>query len=399
MAKSGKALMTPEVLKWAREERIKLSIDYAAKKLKVAPEQLEAWEHGTDQPTFAQLKRIANFYKTHISIFYLPGPPTGFQPLTDHRSLPESLKINEDQAYRLNANILEAYERRETLIGLYELLEESPPQVTLKLSEADDPGYASQKIRSFLEFNRERLAKSKDAHAALKFWKQTVEAEGVLVCQTSANTHLSIDLKTARGFCIAQNLLPVIVVNSKDSPYGRIFTIIHELVHITLEKSVIQNTRFRTGDPPDLNPTEIFCNQVAAEVLAPKDELLEIVKPQSLENDLPKLSKHFHVSPEVIMRRLLTLEKISLQDYQEYRKRQQEKYKDAPASTGGHALYHKRLVNASGEHFARTAFMAYYEEKITLARLAAILSNFNTKHLSKIESAIFGRNWASYSFL
>jgi Zn-dependent peptidase ImmA (M78 family) len=129
---------------------------------------------------------------------------------------------------------------------------------------------------------------------------------------------------------------------------------------------------------------------VAAEVLVPKDELLEIVKPQSLENDLPKLSKHFHVSPEVIMRRSLTLEKISLQDYQEYRKRQQEKYKDAPASTGGHALYHKRLVNTSGEHFARTAFVAYYEEKITLARLAAILSNFNTKHLSKIESAIFG---------
>jgi hypothetical protein len=42
MAKSVKALITPEVLKWARERRIKLEIDYAAKKLKADPKQLEA---------------------------------------------------------------------------------------------------------------------------------------------------------------------------------------------------------------------------------------------------------------------------------------------------------------------------------------------------------------------
>ena len=32
MAKSVKALITPEVLKWAREKYINLEIDYAAKK-------------------------------------------------------------------------------------------------------------------------------------------------------------------------------------------------------------------------------------------------------------------------------------------------------------------------------------------------------------------------------
>ena len=71
-----------------------------------------------------------------------------------------------------------------------------------------------------------------------------------------------------RGFCIAQKPLPVIVVNPKDRPYGRIFTIMHELVHIGLGKSVIQNTGIREGRPPD-NPTEVFCNRAAAEVLVP----------------------------------------------------------------------------------------------------------------------------------
>ena len=390
MARQVDALVTPEVLKWARERRIKLSIERAAEKLKISTEQLEFWENGTARPSFAKLKDIAKLYRTHVSVFYLPQPPTDFQPLTDYRILPEPLVRDEDQTYRLNANIIEAYERRETLIEFYELLEEPPPQMILKLDEDEEPKHAANKIREFLKSNRELLGRFKDAHAALKFWRHTVEAKGVLVCQTSVNNSLSIDLETARGFCIAQKPLPVIVLNPKDSPYGRIFTLIHELVHIALGRSVLQNTGFWGIDFPNLSPTEIFCNQVAAEVLVPERELLEIAKSQPLdEKDLSKLSHHFHVSPEVVMRRLLTLEKVSLQDYQEYRKRRQEKYKDALVQTGGFAQYHDRLLNTSGEHFARTAFFAYYEQKITLAKLASVFSNCDTKHLFEIENSIF----------
>ena len=159
----------------------------------------------------------------------------------------------------------------------------------------------------------------------------------------------------------------------------------HELVHIALGKSVIQNMELREDRPPD-NPIEVFCNEVAAEVLVPADALSAIVKPQT---DLTRISKHFRVSPEVIMRRLLTLGYISQQKYQAYRNNLLEKYQDSPAPTGGGAPYHNRLLNASGEHFARTAFTAYYEQKITRADLAAAFSKCDTKHLPKIESVIF----------
>ena len=389
MPKSVKALITPEVLKWARERRIKLEIDYAAKKLKADPERLEAWENGTEQPTFVQLKKIAKLYKTHISIFYLPEPPTDFQPLTDYRVLPEQIAIDEEQIYRLNANIVEAYERREMLIELYELLEQPTPEITLNVEGGTDQKRAAEKITEFLAFNRAQLQQANDPYAALKFWKQTVEAKGVLVCQTSVNTHLSVELETVRGFCIAQKPFPVVVVNPKDSPYGRIFTLIHELVHIALGESVIQNTDFEEENTPNLDPIEVFCNQVAAEVLVPENELLETVNLEMLEEDLPRISKFFHVSPEVIMRRLLTLRKISRRNYYMYRNRQLAMYRNAPARTGGAAPYHNRLLNTSGEYFARTAFTAYYEQKITRAELASVLSNCDTKHLAKIESAIF----------
>ena len=389
MAKSVKALITPEVLKWAREKRIKLEIDYAAKKLKIDMEHLEAWENGTEQPTFAQLKKIAKLYRTHISIFYLPEPPIDFQTLTDYRVLPEQIAIDEEQIYRLNANIVEAYERREMLIELYELLEQPMPEITLNVEGDTDQKRAAEKITEFLAFNRAQLQQANDPYAALKFWKQTVEAKGVLVCQTSVNTHLSVELETVRGFCIAQKPFPVIVVNPKDSPYGRIFTLIHELVHIALGESVIQNTDFEEENTPNLDPIEVFCNQVAADVLVPENELLETVNLEILEEDLPRISKFFHVSPEVIMRRLLTLRKISRRNYYMYRNRQLAMYRNAPARTGGAAPYHNRLLNTSGEYFARTAFTAYYEQKITRAELASVLSNCDTKHLAKIESAIF----------
>ena len=389
MAKSVKALITPEVLKWARERRMKLEIDYAAKKLKIDPERLEAWENGTEQPTFAQLKKIAKLYKTHISIFYLSEPPIDFQPLTDYRVLPAQIAIDEEQIYRLNANIIEAYERRETLIELYELLEEQPPQVTLKVDIREDPKLAARKVTEFLELKKEELQQANDKYAALKFWKHTIEKKGILVCQTSVNTHLSVELETVRGFCIAQRPFPVIVVNPKDRPYGRIFTLIHELVHIALGESVIQNTDIEEANAPNLDPIEVFCNQVAADVLVPENELLEIVNLEILEEDLPRISKFFHVNPEVIMRRLLTLRKISQRNYQMYRNRQLAKHKDTPEGTGGAAPYHNRLLNTSGEYFARTAFTAYYEQKITRAELASVLSNCDTKHLAKIESTIF----------
>ena len=388
MAKTMKASITPAVLKWAREKRFQLEIGYAAKKSDVKPEQLAAWEAGTDKPTFAQLKRIANAYKTHVSVFYLPEPPASFEPLADHRRFPESRKPDAKQAYRLNANIIEAYERRETLIELYELLGESASQVTLELSKADAPERAAQEIREFLQFNTELLQQCNDDRSALKFWRKIVEETGILVCQTSVNSHLSLELETVRGFCIAQKPLPVIVVNPKDSPYGRIFTIVHELVHIALGKSVVQNMELRQARPPD-NPTEVFCNEVAAGVLVPKDELLEIVNLHTLETDLPKLSKHFHVSRGAIMRRLRTLDKIPQQLYETYKNSQRKRHKDSSAPTGGFTPYHYRLLNAAGEHFARTAFTAYYEEKITLADLASAFSRCDTKHLPKIESVIF----------
>ena len=388
MAKSVKALINHKVLRWVREHRIKLDIDFAAKKLKIDPEDLKAWENDQDKPSFAQLKKIGKLYKTHISIFYLPTTPKDFRPLTDYRVLPKSKKLDPEQEYKLNANVVEAQERRHRLIEIYELLERQVPKVSLKVNLQESHKIAAEKITEFLEFNRENLPKTSDPYKTLKFWKQTIEAKDILVCHTSANTHLSLELKTVRGFCIAQNPFPVIVINPKDSPYGRIFTIVHELVHVALGKSVKQNTGYSEIRKVSKNETERFCNMVAGEVLVPENELLELIDMNSLKEDIPKLSTHFQVSTEVIMRRLLILNKISQQKYYAYRKIIQGKYKVPQDDTEIRSKYYKRLLSTSGEYYARSAFDAYHDKKITLADLSAAFYNCSTKHLFEIQSEI-----------
>ena len=61
-----------------------------------------------------------------------------------------------------------------------------------------------------------------------------------------------------RGFSIAARLLPAIVLNIKDSPYARVFTLIHELAHVILQEEGVCELY------EDLGCVEVFCNAVAA---------------------------------------------------------------------------------------------------------------------------------------
>src|SRR6202034_2315699 len=102
-------------------------------------------------------------------------------------------------------------------------------------------------------------------------WRDAIEAAGVLVFALSG-AHHQVGLEEMRGFAIAEQPLPVIVVNGKDRSPGRVFTLLHELAHVTLGQSAIENDI----DPGDALPAldgavERFCTRVAAAILMPRD--------------------------------------------------------------------------------------------------------------------------------
>lgn len=83
-----RANITESVLIWARKQA-GYSPEDAARKLNVKEERYLSWEDADDdlKPTIKQLRSIAKLYKRPVSLFYLPEPPEGFQPMRDLRKI------------------------------------------------------------------------------------------------------------------------------------------------------------------------------------------------------------------------------------------------------------------------------------------------------------------------
>lgn len=74
MARGIPAIVTPEVLQWARDlDRI--TIDEIAQKLNVDAAKVSAWENGNEHPSLTQAKKLAKQYRVPFAFFYLPDVP------------------------------------------------------------------------------------------------------------------------------------------------------------------------------------------------------------------------------------------------------------------------------------------------------------------------------------
>lgn len=87
MARGIPAIVTPEVLQWARDlDRI--TIDEIAQKLNVDAAKVSAWENGNEHPSLTQAKKLAKQYRVPFAFFYLPDVPKGQsgskKPIIEH---------------------------------------------------------------------------------------------------------------------------------------------------------------------------------------------------------------------------------------------------------------------------------------------------------------------------
>lgn len=259
------AYINPEMLIWSRKT-VNLTDDLAAQKIGISIETLNDWEEGSSFPTIKQLYRVAHIYQRPFSLFYLPHPPKHFKALKDFRKFPDVNKTDPESEYLLQKEILLFQSKREIAISLYQELEIPVPNFNLSGKSTDTPQNLARSIIEHLEINHRKIADIKPGFEALNYWKTKLEKKGILVFQAEG-----IPLTIMRGACIAETALPVIILNGKDSPNGKIFTLFHELTHIILRKDGISNFRF--GQKNLYDKIEILCNQTAAETLVPTSSL------------------------------------------------------------------------------------------------------------------------------
>ena len=374
-----------------------MSLEDAARSADVSEEKLGAWEAGSDAPSIPQLKKLANIYKRPMSVMFLAEPPQDFMPLKDFRHLPDvgARVLSPKLAFEIRA----AQERRQIALEILEDLDEPPQELRVSAQLSDDAETVAARLRDRLGVSILTQNRWRDPNKAFRAWRDAIENAGVLVFALSG-AHHQIPLAEVRGFAIADRPLPVVVVNGQDGQHGRIFTLMHELAHIALGLSAIENS-FEPGDtlPPAERAIEAFCNKVAAAALMPQaaisaDDIVRS-KPSGLtswtDDEIEELAKRFSVSREALVIRLGQMGRASAgfvkQKRADYR-RYYTDIEDEEAGVGRGPPPHIQLLSHIGRSFARLVFQGYYERRLSLNSVSAYLGT-QAKHVAKVEQAAF----------
>jgi Zn-dependent peptidase ImmA (M78 family) len=391
---SPKALIKHELLAWARN-RAKTTLDDAAKAANVEPETLEAWEAGEGAPTVSQLRNLAGKYHFPLAVFYLPTPPTDFAPLRDFRRLPN---VNDRTiSAELALHIRDAHQRRELALELLDDLGEPVQPFRLRATLNDSAEDVGEIVRKFFGVTDADQRKAARENHAFDFWRRKLEDRQILVFVVGG-PHNIVDTREMRGFAVARNEIPVIVVNGRDySQGGRCYTLLHELAHVLLGESALTNGDGGTAEEQRI---ERFCDAVAAAALMPLDLMLSFsqVKPAGErgwnDEELRTMANAIGVSREAFLLRLVTMRRASWDFYMGRRKKFQDDYEAAAAAR---ALAPKTevkikrsilLMSWNGRSFTRLVLRSYYDNRITLNDVSSYLGA-KVKHIPALERVVF----------
>ncbi len=400
--RSARANISKPVLRWARVQA-GYSQEDATRKLQVKIERYQAWENDNEdlKPTIKQLRKIAKLYKRPVSLFYLTDPPQGFQPMRDFRRLPGDGMRPYSPALLHGMEL--AQQRRNLALELYKDVGEDIAEFVLKASLEDEPEELGARIRRDLgiTFSDQVQWRRHDALGPFKAWRRAIEDMHILVFQIS-----NVDRDEVSGFALAENYLPIVAVNRKDVPNRRTFSLLHEFVHILLQLSGASDLDVDARRPPEEQKVEIFCNQVAAAILMPGEQVLGLTSVQAHAGrstdwhdvEIREASDLFGVSREAFLRRLLTFGRTTRTFYevkrQQYRaefldnfEKRQKQFKESEKK------FRKNPPQDTfvelGRPYVRLVLDGVRHDLLTLNEASGYLGNLRIRHFPKLEQRAY----------
>jgi len=301
--------VSPELLGWA-SDRSGVGEAELARRFP----SLEQWLVGATRPTLKQLEEFARVTYTPIGFLFMKKPPVERLPIPDFRT------VADEALRRPTANLLDTLylcqERQDWYRDYARANREAPLPFVGSLTVETPVALAAERLRGVLSFDVEDRGSSW-TEAFTRLRDQADEC-GVLVMVSGvvgSNTHRKLNPNEFRGFALADRLGPLVFVNGADTKAAQIFTLAHELAHIWLGGSVLDDPSLAG---PTGNESERWCNKVAAEFLVPLDVLEGLLRPNTpIATELDRLAKAFKVSTLVVLRRVFEANLLRWDEYQQ----------------------------------------------------------------------------------
>jgi Zn-dependent peptidase ImmA (M78 family)/DNA-binding XRE family transcriptional regulator len=318
------ALITGDVLRWARERR-GLSYSDLAHSSHEPADDLRQWEEGDAYPPFRTAQKLARFLRIPFGYLFLSKAPSDSFPVPDFRTVKgkSPAAASPDLIDVLNHVSLkqEWYREYSEQNSIREFILSSKFKMSSGVQRVADD------IRKQLSIDSEMRGSCRDWRAYLSRLSQNAQDLGILVMRSGivgSDTTRPLDVDEFRGFALTDPVAPVVFVNARDAIAAQIFTLIHELAHIWITQSGISNP-----DPVEFTAVhhfEEFCNSVAANVLVPEQDFnvawSSIADAESFPN---RLARMFWVSPLVIIRRAYEFDQIGREEFSALVRREKQK--------------------------------------------------------------------------
>jgi Zn-dependent peptidase ImmA (M78 family) len=324
------------------------------------------------------LYKLSKLYRRTLGVFYLPTPPSTAPPL--HRFRKPGGSEVEDYGEVMDRLVRRVDSQRHLAFQIHSGIEKPEELKPFPSRLPSDPQRAAKFVRDLLGIGMAEQIGWRDQYAAFKRWRDEIESFGILVFQNDPVAE-RVPMKFFRGFCLLEGAFPAIVLNSSDAMNARIFTLMHEFVHLLIETSGVQGRRMGS------DYLEMYCNEVSGITLVPL-ELLEadcreygITSGTVPSNDLLyKLASRYSVSSEVILTRLVRMDRVTQEHYASkidelralFEKAQAERKAKEKESEGG-PPYAVMVLQRCGRKYARLVRKAHEQRRLTISQVSSCL--------------------------
>ncbi|GAB5055830.1 ImmA/IrrE family metallo-endopeptidase [Companilactobacillus alimentarius] len=371
-----------DVLDWAIKHGEK-SLDFLNKKY-----YLNKWKNPdseSDNPTLKQLQSFSNDTKIPFHYFLSSKIPYEENSFVKYRTVNNNQVI---PSRRLIETIHMMESRQE---WMRDYLTSQNKEYKFKYSRYIEPeskvSDISLSISHLLDFEN-LINNSKQDNDFYKNLKEKISSLGIMIMQNGcvgSNTKRPLDPEEFRAFALYDDVIPLIFIDTKDSYKAKIFSLLHELLHVFLNDNEILNVKDDGGIEK-----ERWINSITIEILIPYSKIPPIGK--DAKKDIIKIAKLRHTSIVATTIRLNNLNifpQNSKDSLISWAKEEQAKGLELKKSSAGGGNYYKTLKSRVDPHFAMAVISSESTGNLSINTASSMLGS-SVKNYSKTVNELIG---------